>query len=152
LKLVSLKLLNDTDKPVSVVDVRDRLRLRLEYRVGNPNMKFRCSVQFYTQGVLAFASLEPTEETRSSRGVYHSMVTIPPNLLTESEYIIGVSIFSSMGGKKHYVKINDALVFQVYDSMTGPSARGDYAQALGGVLRPKLDWEIFPQDIYDMPN
>jgi lipopolysaccharide transport system ATP-binding protein len=141
LKLVSLMLLNDAGTPVSVVDVRDRLKVRLVYHVGTPNLRFRCLVLFFTQGVLAFAAVEPAEEVRETPGNYFSTVTIPPHLLGECEYVIGVSIFTSSGGKKHFVKLNDVLVFQVYDSMTGPSARGDYAQNLAGVVRPMLSWE-----------
>ena len=35
-----------------------------------------------------------------------------------------------------------ALAFQVFDPMTGSSARGDYAQNFAGVMRPRLDWEM----------
>lgn len=141
LRLVSAKLLGEDGKPVSVVDVRDRLVLRIEYRVNKPGLRFRCVFGFNTQGVYAFAAMEPTEETRSREGTYYSSVTIPPHLLAEGEYIVGVSIFSSSGGKMHYVSLRDVIAFQVYDSMTGPSARGDYAQNFAGIVRPLFDWE-----------
>jgi lipopolysaccharide transport system ATP-binding protein len=141
LKLVSVKLLNESGKSVSTVDVREKLSLQLAYHVSTPGLQFRCAAQFYTQGVVAFASIEPTEEVRPGSGIYFSTMEIPSHLLAESEYIVGVSIFSSYGAKVHYVKLSDALVFQVYDSMIGPSARGDYAQALGGVVRPLMSWK-----------
>jgi len=141
LKLISIKLLGEAGKPVSVVDVRERINLRIEYRVNKPGLRFRCALLFNTQGILAFATLEPTELIRPKEGTYHSTVSIPPNLLTEGEYLVGVSIFNSSGGKMHFVALKDAIVFQVYDSMTGLSARGDYAQNLAGVVRPLLNWE-----------
>jgi len=142
LRLVSVKLLREDEKPVSVVDVRNRLTLRMEYFVKKPNLKFRCVFGFHTQGVYAFASIEPTEVVRSEEGLYYSSVTIPPHLLSEGEYLVEVSIFSSSGGKIRYVLLPEALSFQVYDSMTGElSSRGDYAQNFGGVVRPLLNWE-----------
>jgi lipopolysaccharide transport system ATP-binding protein len=35
----------------------------------------------------------------------------------------------------------EAIAFRVVDSLEGDSARGDYAGALPGVLRPILDWD-----------
>ncbi len=141
LRLVSIALYGKDGRPVSVVYVGEQLTLRIEYRVNKPGLRFRCTLNFFTQGVLAFAAMEPTEEIRPRVGTYYSSITIPAHLLAESEYIVGVSIFTSSGGKMHYVALRDALVFQVYDSMTGPSARGDYAQNFAGVLRPLLEWK-----------
>ena len=44
--------------------------------------------------------------------------------------------------KKHYARVDEAIAFQVVDLMDGDSARGDYAQNLRGIVRPKLDWEM----------
>jgi lipopolysaccharide transport system ATP-binding protein len=140
LKLISVRVLGENGNPISVVDVHEQLNLEIEYRVEKPGLRFRCALQFYTHGVLAFATLEPVEEVRLKAGKYYSSVTIPPHLLAENEYIVGVSIFNSSGGKNHFVVLKDAVTFQVYDSMTGPSARGDYAQNFSGIVRPLLKW------------
>ncbi|MFN8384189.1 MAG: ABC transporter ATP-binding protein [Anaerolineales bacterium] len=141
LRLVSVQLLGEDGKPISVVDVREKLVLRVEYQVNKPGLKFRCTFGFNTQGIYAFAAMEPTEEARAHRGRYFSSITVPPHLLAEGEYIISISIFASSGAKMHYVSLRDAIAFQVYDSMTGPSARGDYAQNFAGVVRPLFQWE-----------
>jgi lipopolysaccharide transport system ATP-binding protein len=141
LRLVSIKLIGKDNKKASVVEVHDKITIRIEYRVNKGGLRFRCALLFFTQGVLAFGSLEPREEVRPSVGNYYSLVTIPPHLLTEGEYLVGVSIFTSSGAKLRYVTLKDAIAFQVYDSMIGPSARGDYVQNLGGVIRPLLEWK-----------
>jgi lipopolysaccharide transport system ATP-binding protein len=141
LRLISVQLLGEDGKPVSVVDVREQLVLRVEYQVNNAGLKFRCTFGFHTQGIYAFAAMEPAEEVRMYRGRYYSSITIPPHLLAEGEYIISISIFSSAGAKMHYVSLKNAIAFQVYDSMTGQSARGDYAQNFAGVVRPLFQWE-----------
>ena len=141
LRLTAVRLFKDGGTPASVVQVQDTVTLQIEYHVGKPNLRFRCVALFFTQGVCAFASVEPTEETRSATGRYFSAVTIPPHLLTEAEYTVGISIFVFIGAKHHYVQLKDVLRFQVFDPMTGPSARGDYAQNIAGVVRPLLKWK-----------
>ena len=141
LKLLSVKLLKNGDEPAAVADVRDELTLRIEYYVNRPKLKFRVFALLFADGTEVFGSPEPTETERSRVGKYYSTVTIPPHLLAEREYNVGVSIFSSAGVKKRYLRVNDILTFQVYDSMEGPSARGDYAQNFSGLVRPFLNWD-----------
>jgi lipopolysaccharide transport system ATP-binding protein len=141
-RLLKIDLYTGDDTSKSVFDVSDEVFVRLTYRVGVPNIRFRCALIFNTQGVIAFASVEPTESVRLEAGVYYSIVKVPANLLSEGEYSVNVSIFSSAGAKQHYVNLRSAIYFQVYDSMTKPSARGDYAQNLHGIVRPMLPWEI----------
>jgi len=142
LRLTSLKLMKNHTTPVSTIDVRDEVSIRLDYFVSEPGLSFRCMLQFYTLGTLAFATIEPFETVRSKEGSYYSMVKIPTHLFNENEYVIGVSMATSSGAKESYVRIKNALSFQVIDSMKDKlSARGDYAQNFGGVLRPRLEWE-----------
>ncbi|HNA89560.1 MAG TPA: ABC transporter ATP-binding protein [Anaerolineales bacterium] len=141
-RLLGMSLYAEDGVPKSVFDVNDEIFIRLKYRVGVPNTTFRCALIFNTQGVIAFASVEPTETVRSEPGVYQSVVRVPAHLLAESEYSLNVSIFASAGAKQHYVNLRNALNFQVYDSMTKPSARGDYTQNLLGIVRPMLQWDI----------
>lgn len=140
-RLMGISLYDNTGVSKSVFDVDEEINIRLTYRVGVPHTKFRCSLVFSTQGVAAFSSVEPIETERSEVGLYFSVVKVPSHLLSESEHSISVSAFTSAGAKKHYVSLRNAINFQVYDSMTSPSARGDYTQNLAGVMRPKLNWE-----------
>jgi lipopolysaccharide transport system ATP-binding protein len=141
-KLLSVSLINESGEQASVINVEEKIHLKIVYHVSTPGMSFRCFVPFKTQGVTAFAATEPTEIIREEPGVYTSILTIPANLLAEGDYIVGISIFSSRGGKVRYVLVPDAIGFEVMDPMRGSSARGDYGQKFDGVLRPKLEWEL----------
>ena len=44
--------------------------------------------------------------------------------------------------KQHFVFEKDVIVFQVSDALQGDSARGDYAEAMRGVVRPLLPWSM----------
>lgn len=141
-RLLGITLYSNDGVSKSVFDVHEEINIRLSYRVGVPNTSFRCALVFNTEGVIAFASIEPSELVRSEAGSYYSILKVPAHLLAESEYSLNVSIFASAGAKKNYVSMRSAINFQVYDSMTNPSARGDYTQNLLGVVRPLLNWDI----------
>jgi lipopolysaccharide transport system ATP-binding protein len=141
-KLLSVVVESEDGRTLSVASVDEPLRLRLTYRVLEPNSCFRCAAIFSTEGVLAFASVEPTESNRERTGIYHSVVEVPPNLLAEGEYSVGVSIFTSRGVKDHHLQYPSAVIFQVTDHIEGTSARGDYRERLRGVVRPLLSWKI----------
>ena len=145
LKSISLSSIDGNSK--SVFDVNEDIYIRLVYQVGVPNTSFRCALVFSTQGVAAFSSVEPIELERTRTGLYSSVVKVPSHLLSESEYSVNVSAFASAGSKKHYVSVRNAINFQIYDSMTNPSARGDYTQNLAGVVRPMLHWETSTKQI-----
>jgi lipopolysaccharide transport system ATP-binding protein len=142
LRLTSVRLLKEDGTPISAVNIVEPLRLQIGYYVAKPNLSFRCVAQIHTQGTLAFATIEPTETVRTATGHYYSTVEIPRNLLAEGEHSVTISIFTSKGTKHHYVQVKEALLFQVYDPMSGSSARGDYVQTLRGVVRPLLKWQM----------
>ena len=141
-KLVGIKLLDSEGKGKSLVEINTPSYLEIEYLVGTPGLKFRVSAGFNTQGVVAFTTNELTESVHERVGRYVSRVEIPPNLLSEGEYSISVSIFASKGLKIRYVRAKNVLTFQVVDYITGNSARGDFAQNVAGVLRPSLQWDM----------
>ena len=141
-KLAAVSVMDEAGAPVSLVNIEQPIQVRIEYEVAVPRMKFRCVASFYTRGACSFASPEPVEAVREETGRYASIVHIPGNLLSEGEYTVGLSVFASRGKKLHYCRINDVVGFQVYDAVTGDSARGDYAEGLDGVMRPRLAWEL----------
>ncbi|HRQ22146.1 MAG TPA: ABC transporter ATP-binding protein [Anaerolineales bacterium] len=140
-RLMGISISGNNGVSKSVFEVSDEIFIRLDYRVGVPNTRFRCAMVFSTQGVTVFSTIEPYELERKEIGLYSSVLRIPAHLLAESEYSINVSAFTSAGSKKHYISLRNVLHFQIYDSMTTPSARGDYTQNLAGVIRPRLDWK-----------
>jgi hypothetical protein len=74
--------------------------------------------------------------------LYYSTVHIEGNLFAEGDYTVGISVFASRGKKLNYCLVDDVIAFQVYDPVSGRSARGDYAEGLVGVMRPRLDWQM----------
>lgn len=141
-KLLGVKMVDDSGKSKSIIEITGKHFLRIKYLVSKPGLKFRCSVKFFTQGVAAFVTMEPFEQAHDRPGIYESYVEIPANLLTEGEYSLSMSIFSSSDSKKRYVLVKNVFSFQVVDYMNAESSRGDYAQDFPGVVRPYLKWMI----------
>jgi lipopolysaccharide transport system ATP-binding protein len=141
-RLLAVSLTDAEGRPVSTAAVHDELTLSLRYQVERPGLAFRCAATWSTQGTTAFSSVEPSEEVRPRAGVYTSTLKIPAHLLAEGEYSVMVSIFASRGVKSHYVTPRHVLMVQISDPLRGDSARGDYAENLSGVMRPRLDWKI----------
>lgn len=142
IKLLSVSVADEKGEPLPLVEIDRPVHVNMKYYVAEPNLKFRCAAVFRTQGTVAFSSVEPTETVREKAGTYHSTLTVPRNLLSEGEYVVSFSIFSSRGVKHRYVQVDNALTFQVFDQMTGNSARGDYSEQLIGVVRPLLQWQL----------
>jgi hypothetical protein len=140
-KLRSVQILDEDSKPVSVVNIERPLRVRIEYLTERPSMRFRVSASFNTAGVSAFHTMQPSESLHDRPGIYAAVVTVPGNLLAEGEYSIGVSAFASRGSKAHMCLVKSVVAFQVYDPVTGTSARGDFGERYAGVLRPLLPWQ-----------
>ncbi len=141
-QITSLSLKDRSGDSLSVVNVREPLELEIGYYVHQPGLSFRCQAIFFTQGVTAFASVEPMETIRDVPGYYVSTVSIPGDLLAQGEYVVGASFSTSHGTKTILVRVTNGLSFQVYDRIDGQSAVGDYAQNLNGVVRPKLNWNV----------
>jgi len=141
LKLLSVRLVDAADQNLVVARVDQPAALQMTYLVAEPGLTFRCSARFHTQGIVAFATLEPNETTHPRPGVYQARVGLPANLLSEGEYTISLSFFTSQGRKAHWLTESDVIAFQTSDPLNGDSARGDYAEKLGGVVRPKLTWD-----------
>jgi len=141
-RLLDVAVTRRDGKPLLLPTVNDELAVRLTYRTGSLDASFRCMVWFSTAGTIAFATVEPKEFIRRGSGLYTSVVHIPAHLLAEQEYSLSVSIFSSHGKKLHHVRERNVLAFQVVDPVHGDSARGDYVEGFGGVLRPRLEWDF----------
>ena len=141
-QLVSVSLVDEHDVPVNVISIERPTKLKIGYVTTTPNFKFRCAARFYTRGTCAFITLEAEETVREQPGLYYSTVHLDGNIFAEGDYTIGISAFASRGKKLSYCLADDVVAFQVYDPVSGNSARGDYTEPLMGVMRPRLDWDI----------
>ncbi|HVM45560.1 MAG TPA: hypothetical protein VM582_06455, partial [Candidatus Thermoplasmatota archaeon] len=141
IRLVEASVEDEKGEPAALASVDTPLRVRIRYEITAPTT-FRCSLVFLTQGAPAFTTVEPAERSYGTPGVYDAILEVPPHLLTEGEYVLNLSLLRSRGVKERVVAAPDLLSFALFDPMTGSTARGDYAEALVGLVRPRLAWRL----------
>jgi lipopolysaccharide transport system ATP-binding protein len=143
-RLRAARIRTEDGEIADAIDIRRPFALEMEYDILKPNMK--CIPHFNISNenaILLFITFD-TDRTwqRQARpvGRYISRAWIPGNYLAEGVHFVGVQMTSLEPLTTRFHK-REALAFQVIDSMTGDTARGAFAGAMGGVVRPLLTWE-----------
>ena len=102
---------------------------------------------FYTAGgECAFISHD-TNKHFFNKGTYVSSCYIPPNLLNEGSYFVGIALSSFAAGITVHFYEKNCLSFNVADHHEGVTTRPDHAIPIPGVVRPLLDWDLQIQEV-----
>jgi len=140
-RLRAVRVRTEDGKISDAVDIRRPVGIEMEYQVLKPGHVLVPNYHFFNEeGVCVFVAsdLDP-EWHRKPRlvGRYISTAWIPGNFLSEGRLTVGAAISTMDRLRVHFYE-PDAVAFQVVDSLDGDSARGDYAGAMPGVVRPLL--------------
>jgi homopolymeric O-antigen transport system ATP-binding protein len=128
------------------ITIHDNLTVRMKYRIKRtssgisvPNFHF-----FSSDGTCAFVSSADGVKSMSV-GEYVAECKIPGNLLNEGIYFVGVALTTFLEGGSISVDFFDhnALTFNVIDPMDELSNRYGYGGPFPGIIRPKLQWNIY---------
>jgi lipopolysaccharide transport system ATP-binding protein len=143
-RLCAVRARTEDGRIMDAMDIRKPIGIEMEYEVLKPGNIFMPNFHFYNeQGLhLFFAGDSDPAWHRKPRpaGRYVSTAWIPGNLLSEGTLFVAATIVSLDPVTIHFFE-RDAIAFQVMDSLDGDSARGDYAGAMPGVIRPLLHWD-----------
>lgn len=120
----------------------DATGVRITFRVRTPGLRVRCAADVYTRNIHVFRTVQPEELTVVAPGVYSGTVRIPPHLLSESVYTVTAGVALAERNELSSLADYNALSFQVYDTDIARSARGSYQGRLGGVVTPRLEWQV----------
>jgi hypothetical protein len=116
-KLTAVRVLSGGKPAPHIIDVERPLELELELLFDSANIPYRAAVNFYTQGVCAFASVEPRERPSAKSGKHVCRLKVPANLLAEGEYSCTVAVTCSKGVKHHYLRTQDVVSFLIADQV-----------------------------------
>lgn len=129
---------------VSVVDIHKPFGIELTYDVLEDDHALVPVIEFYNEeGTELFSTHDTSADWRRrlrQRATYRSTVWIPGNLLAEGSFVGNVSIMSHFPATILHAHERNAIAFQVIDSPSLDSARGDYVGPMPGVIRPLLNW------------
>ena len=142
-RLRAVRVRSEDGQTREAVDIRKSVSVELEYDVLESGWVLSPIIDFYNEeGTCIFGAIDPGSEWRNRPrpiGRYLSTARIPGNFLAEGTVVANVSMRTLTPAYRHF-KEKHAVAFQVIDSLAGDSARGDYAGAFDGVVRPMLDW------------
>jgi len=126
------------------IDIRHSVGIEVVYEVLQPGHVLVPNYHFFNQeGLCIFVVQEVGPEWRHrSRpvGQYVSTAWIPGNFLSEGSLIVDVAISSHLPATVVHAYAREAVAFQVIDSPSGNSARGDFMGSIPGVVRPLVNW------------
>ncbi len=129
---------------IAVVDTQKPFGIELSYDVLEEGHTLVPWIEFHNeQGIEVFSTHDTSAQwsrQRRARGTYTSTVWIPANLLAEGGLLAHISIMSHLPATVLHAHERNAVAFQVVDSPSSDSARGDYVGPMPGLVRPLLQW------------
>ena len=144
-RLRRVRVRTEEGETTAAVDIRRAVGVEVTYDVLEEGHALSPVVELYNEeGTELFSTHDTGAEWRRrprARGRYASTVWLPGNLLAEGSLIAHVSVMSHHPATVLHAHEPNAVAFQVIDSQSGDSARGDYVGPMPGVVRPLLRWE-----------
>lgn len=129
---------------VAVVEIQKTCGIEVTYDVLDEGHALVPVIEFYNEeGTELFSTHDTSADWRRkprTPGTYTSTVWLPGNLLAEGSVLGHVSIMSHFPATVLHAHEPNAFAFQVVDSPSADSARGDYIGPMPGVVRPLLKW------------
>jgi len=134
----------DDGETIAVVDIQKQFGIELTYDVLEEGHALVPVIEFHNEeGLEVFSTHDTSAQWRGqprSRETYTSTVWIPGNLLAEGGLLAHISITSHVPATVLHAHVRNAVAFQVVDSPSADSARGDYVGPMPGLMRPLLRW------------
>ncbi len=126
-----------------VIDIRKPFTIEMEYEVFlGDSVLLPHFVLFNEEGQVAFVTVDVDPSWRRKKrppGRYLSTVSVPGNLLADGMHHVDCFLLTLDSDTLEFSE-KSAVAFNVLDSFSGDSSRGDYFKPIGGGVRPLLKW------------
>jgi lipopolysaccharide transport system ATP-binding protein len=143
-RLRAVRVRTEDGRTAETVDIRQPLRVEMEYEVLKSGYVLLPHFYFWNQeGVNVFGTLDldPTWRRRPRpAGRYIGSVHIPGNFLSDGMMFVNAAL-RTVGPSTSQFWERSVVAFEVIDSFSGDSARGDWSGRMGGAVRPLLQWD-----------
>ncbi len=146
-RLAGVTIVDADQQPVSgTVDVRAKVGIEIRYRVLEEDAIFAPSLHLHnSEGTQIFLAIDLEADwmlARRARGVYRSTAWIPGNFLNIGLHYVSVAM-SRLDSHVLHLFERQVAVFSITEANDTDTARGVFAGALPGAIRPILEWETF---------
>lgn len=144
-RLKKIRIVDEGMKTCGSFDIRRKIGIETTYEVLQPGQILLPNVQVYNQERVHVFTIQDAASEWSRRakekGEYVSTGWIPGNLMAEGSFIVNFAIVSYLPNQAVHFNAIDAVSFDIFDPMTGDTARGDFAGKMDGVVRPLVEFE-----------
>jgi lipopolysaccharide transport system ATP-binding protein len=140
-EILSVTLRSADGRQIGAVHATQECCIRIVHRFTKPGYFARYTIHVRARGTVAFRSRSPEDILIEQPGVYVAEVRIPAGLLADTIYTVDVNVVALRGEEYVPVVVHNALSFQVFDPA---SKQRDH---LGGVVSPRLAWELRPERV-----
>ncbi len=142
-RIRAVRALNDNGDVSDAMDIRRPIGLQMDYDVLDTGHVFMLYFRLFNEeGTEIFTTIDSDAAWRKRprpAGSYTSTAWVPGNLLAEGTVFVWATA-RTLNPSQVRAKEQDAVAFQVIDSMDGDSARIDHAGPMAGIVRPLLEW------------
>jgi lipopolysaccharide transport system ATP-binding protein len=138
-QLFGARVINSKFEEVDAISRDEQLGIEMTFEVRQDGHRLIPNFHVFLQDQYAFVSSPPSSEILT-RGIYRSVMWIPPRFLNNGLFVVGVAVSSASPVVIHFYE-QDALRFHVIDNLFDAS-RKDYLQEVPGVVRPDLEWNF----------
>jgi lipopolysaccharide transport system ATP-binding protein len=145
-KLLSVRIMDNLGHVRNIISDNEEFYLEMEFLVQEGNNYLTSNIQLFTEGGIfvlssgnwpsATLNVDPYASQVLRKGVYKSRMKFPAYFFNEGGYHINAII--NREAMTPIVYVEEAVTFTIIDS---GDMRKEYTDFVGGVLRPKFEWE-----------
>ena len=135
--LTGARLINSNHEVVDSLDRGEQIGVEMTFEVLKSGYRLVPNFHLFLQDQYVFVS-SPQQPNKLSAGIYRSTMWIPPRLLNDGLFVVGLALTSTNPTIVHFFE-QDAIRFHVLDDIHDPK-RNQYTQTFPGLIRPDLNW------------
>lgn len=144
-RLERVRIIDENGATSGSHDIRRKIGIEATYEVLEAGKILLPNFQVYNQSRIHLFTIQDVsgewKRREKGRGRYVSTAWIPGNLMAEGNFFVNVAVVTYLPAMLVHFNQLEAVSFDVADSLSGDTARGDYAGKMEGVMRPLVEWE-----------
>lgn len=143
-RLKRVRIVDEFGATCGSFDIRKKIGIEMTYDVLVPGHILLPNFQVYNQERAHVFTIQDVASEWSrlekEKGSYLSTGWIPENLMAEGSFTVNAAIVTYVPRQTVSFNAIDAVSFDVFDPMTGDSARGDFTGRMDGIVRPLVEF------------
>ena len=144
-RLEKVRIVDENGETCGSHDIRRKIGIEVTYEVLQSGAILLPNYQVYNQSRVHLFTIQDVagewKRREKKTGKYVSTAWIPGNLMAEGSFFVNVAVVTYLPNMNVHFNAPEVVSFDIADSLTGDTARGDYAGKMDGVMRPLVDWE-----------